>query len=801
MVLNDKGYLFLGKSENIGHYSKAFTPVDNRAKLFLHNGDVQIPGQKNIPFLQSSVTTGMLSTSHRQNKPVLDVSNEDNGNDYIALNTSLFERFMPACVIVNRQNEILHFLGESSNYLCLPRGKATSNLFDLLTDGLKATVSTLLKEVRESNHEIQYKNVKFHGEHKDETVTATVTPLENLPSGSEALYAIVFSANDGRGETEDSTEFEIDRVSATRIKNLELELKDYQHRLTSSIAERQNVSEELQAANEEMLTSNEELQSSNEELQSVNQELYTVNAEYQLKLTEVSQLNDDVTNFLASTMVGIMFIDNKMCIRRFTQYISAEFSVMDHDIGRPVNCISYNFVSGKIEDICAEVLQKLVPIEGEIVTNKDKVFFMRVAPYLSAESKVLGCVITFVEITSLKEGQRDLAAAVKDLSIERKAAEDANNAKSDFLSRMSHDIRTPLNSIIGSVNLATEEHNPPETQELLTAINVSSKYLLGLINDILDLSKIESGKIELNEEPYMRQEFLFGIKTIICPLMEFKNIDFTISHNGDGECVIVDKLRFNQIFFNLLSNAAKYTPNGGKVELILERLPDHDKKYGMRYCIRDNGIGMSEEFLKVCFDSFMQEHASLNAEIKGSGLGLAIVKHLVDEMHGTINVKSSVGQGTEFILEFYFNTTDRSVESVISSDIDESVLNGCRVLLVDDNEMNLQITTKLLERKGCLVNIALDGAKAVNTFASSANGYYDIIITDIRMPVMDGLEETRQIRAMSRPDAATIPIIALTADAFNEDMDKTVAAGMTSRLIKPVEPDLMYATIAGLIGR
>jgi len=306
--------------------------------------------------------------------------------------------------------------------------------------------------------------------------------------------------------------------------------------------------------------------------------------------------------------------------------------------------MAYNFVSEDISATCAEVLQTFVPVEREVQTNKGKTFFTRIAPYRSAENKVLGCVLTFVDVTTLKAGQRDLAATVQDLSVAREAAVEASHAKSDFLSRMSHDIRTPLNAILGSTSLALEEDNPPQTNEFLNSINVASKYLLGLINDILDLSKVESGKLDLTEEPYTRAEFLFSINTIIRPLMDFKRIQFSISSDGDGECVIVDKLRFNQIFFNLLSNAAKFTPEGGKVELRLEQIHDSNGKYGMRYYIRDTGIGMSDSFQKVCFEAFSQERTLQNAESKGSGLGLAIVKHLVDAMGGTISLKSELGK-------------------------------------------------------------------------------------------------------------------------------------------------------------
>ncbi|MDO5111832.1 MAG: CheR family methyltransferase [Clostridia bacterium] len=799
VALKEKGYLFLGKSENIGDYTKAFPVIDARTRLFGHNSEARIPGKTNIPFLRDPIRVVKAPHARKQDAGASASAAAENDADCIGLNTDLFERFMPASVVVNERNEAIHFLGEHSNYFRQLRGKTSLDLFDLLTEGLRITVSTLLKEARAQKREVQYKGVSFHGENRDETVTVTVAPIRRPRYEKEALFAIIFSGTEQRGETKEAAAFDFDLVSAQRITDLEQELTSVRMQLVRSVAEKESANEELQSANEEMLTSNEELQSSNEELQSVNQELYTVNAEYQLKLAEVSHLSDDITNFLSSTMVGVIFVDDGLHISRFTRHVATEFSVMEQDIGRPLDCIAYNFVSEDIEAICKSVIRDLTPVECEIRTKKDKTFFTRVAPYCSVDNRVAGCVITLMDITSLKAGQRDLAAAVQDLSAAREVAEEASHAKSDFLSRMSHDIRTPLNAIIGSIKLAMGEQNPPETDALLNSLDVASKYLLGLINDILDLSKIESGKIELTEEPYTRGEFLLSINTVIKPLMDFKNIRFTIQYDGDGECVMVDKLRFNQIFFNLLSNASKFTPEGGRVEFVLERIPDRGGKYGMRYYVRDNGIGMSEEYQKVCFESFSQERTMQNAEIKGSGLGLAIVKHLVDEMNGTIRVSSALGEGTEFVLEFYLNTAERCAEANITLDVDDSVLEGRRVLLVDDNEMNLMITEKILARKGCLVETAKNGAEAVDIFNSSERGYFSIILTDLRMPVMDGLEETRRIRALERPDAAAIPIIALTADAFNEERDKALAAGMTARLVKPVEPELLYATVASLV--
>ncbi|MDD3277575.1 MAG: response regulator [Lachnospiraceae bacterium] len=375
------------------------------------------------------------------------------------------------------------------------------------------------------------------------------------------------------------------------------------------------------------------------------------------------------------------------------------------------------------------------------------------------------------------------------------SAKQANHAKSDFLARMSHDIRTPMNAIIGMTELAGEEDNPPKTVEYLKNIDSSSHFLLGLINDILDLSKIESGKIKLLEEPLPLETFQQNIKTVILPLMEAKHIDFVMNSNCTVTCILTDKLRFTQIYFNLLSNAVKFTPEGGRIEFSCEHIPDRGGKYGMRCRIRDNGIGMSREFQKRLFEPFHQESRDTNFIQQGTGLGLAIVKNLVEAMEGSISVHSAIGKGTEFIVDLYVSTAELDTEKEKTFGGFDIDLSGVRILLVEDNKLNIVVAKRLLERKGCIVEVAANGRQAVQQFSQTPVFFYDAILMDVRMPVMDGIEATKQIRNMAKADAGTIPIIAMTADAFVEDQDKTKKAGMNAHLSKPIDPSLLYHTL------
>lgn len=374
-------------------------------------------------------------------------------------------------------------------------------------------------------------------------------------------------------------------------------------------------------------------------------------------------------------------------------------------------------------------------------------------------------------------------------------AESAAHAKSEFLSRMSHDIRTPMNAIIGLTHLAQEEEDLQVVREYLHNIDTSSDFLLGLINDILDMSKIENGELTLKEDAYTREEFMNSINTVIKPLMDKREIQFVFRMEENVECIRVDRLRYNQIFFNLLSNAAKFTPKGGTVEFTTEGLPVRDGKVGIRFHIKDNGIGMSPEFLPHLYDPFSQERAKGGEDVKGTGLGLPIVKSLVDIMGGTISVQSELGKGTEFIVELYVPVAEAETEKPVS-EIGTENLKDARILLVEDNDINIYVAQLILEKAGCLVEIAKDGKEAVEHFKESGINYYHAILMDVRMPIMNGIDATKAIRALNREDAATIPIIAMTADAFDEERKKTLEAGMNYHLSKPINPRLLYKILS-----
>ena len=391
---------------------------------------------------------------------------------------------------------------------------------------------------------------------------------------------------------------------------------------------------------------------------------------------------------------------------------------------------------------------------------------------------------------------RNQVAELRRMNVEmdaaRKEAEHANAAKQEFLSSMSHDIRTPMNAIIGMTSLATNSAGSPEQiQEYLRKIALSSKHLLGLINDVLDISKIESGKMLLNLETVPLQEAVDSIVNIIQPQAAAKNQRFRVTLREIlSENVRCDGVRLNQVLLNLLGNSVKFTPEQGAVELTVyqEALPEDASRVRTHFLVRDTGIGMSKEYQQVIFESFSREDNTRVRKTEGSGLGMAITKYIVDAMGGTISVHSEQGRGSEF--HVVFDLERAAAPAAQAADGGERTggvdLKGKRILLAEDNELNWEVARELLSILELELDWAENGEICAEKFRKSPVGYYDAILMDVRMPVMDGYEATAAIRGLERGDAA-VPIIAMTADAFSEDIQRCLACGMNDHLAKPID--------------
>ena len=466
-------------------------------------------------------------------------------------------------------------------------------------------------------------------------------------------------------------------------------------------------------------------------------------------------------------------------------------------------CMYYSPIEGTEWYMLMEVPYEIVDeMTGELSSSLN-----RNAITMMASVMLLILIIFFIYLMNLRAHSKQLEAARKSAEKAQKAAEQASLAKSEFLSRMSHEIRTPMNGIIGMTEIARQNtDNSQKVDDCLKKVSLSSKHLMLLINDVLDMSKIESGKIQLKNELFNLRLFLENIESIYSIQAEEKEIDFKISLFGSiDEFIEGDSLRLNQILTNLLSNAFKFTPKGGRIVLGVSELKHEENLILLRFSVKDTGIGIKEENLEKIFEAFEQENAEITHKFGGTGLGLSIVRRFSELMGGCVTVHSEYGKGSEFEVELPFTVTENShmidwkiEKSVNKMSVENKTYNfeGKHILLAEDNELNREIAVELLgTATGATIDEAEDGQKAVALFSESEVNYYDLILMDVQMPKLDGFEATKRIRAMKRSDAGVVPIFAMTANAFAEDEEKSRQAGMNAHLSKPLEISAVLAAM------
>ena len=454
-------------------------------------------------------------------------------------------------------------------------------------------------------------------------------------------------------------------------------------------------------------------------------------------------------------------------------------------------------------DNCTSRLDGLMQMEQGTQQEWDREFihqetgephYIHVTGFINEVQGAKKCIVDLSDRTGEHQTTLAVEAALE-------IAEKASQAKTDFLSNMSHDIRTPMNAIVGLTTLMENELDQPEKlAEHLHKLESSGQLLLGIINNILDMSRIESGKTTLSVEPMHLSQQLDQLSTMIRAQASEKAQTFTVSTHLRHENLLADPTRLNQVLMNILSNAVKYTPRGGHIRFEVEELPRNEHYAKYRFVVQDDGIGMSEAYQKALFDPFTREERSGTNKVQGTGLGMAITKNIVDLMGGSISVESATGKGTRFevVLEFPIDTEADAVpkaQALPEEPEDVSPLCGMNFLCAEDNAINAEILELLLESKGAHCKIYPNGQELVDAFVRVKPGEYDMILMDVQMPVMDGLEAARRIRSSENPLGRVIPILAMTANAFLEDMQKSKEAGMDEHLSKPVDIDALEQTV------
>lgn len=443
-----------------------------------------------------------------------------------------------------------------------------------------------------------------------------------------------------------------------------------------------------------------------------------------------------------------------------------------------------NFIKALIEH------EGVLEIEYQCNYNGKKIW-SRVGYILSEikDDKPYMVTVTMRNVSDIKTKQEAHNQALKDAY---EMARNANNAKTDFLSSMSHDIRTPMNAIMGMTVIAkNNKDNAEKLDDCLDKIASSSNHLLDLINDVLDMSKIESGKVTLNEEPLDLDDIIDDVLNIILPAARDKHIAVELKKEMPHAFVLGDVLRINQVFLNILSNAVKFTPENGKIDILIKEIePEYKNYYSYEFRFTDNGIGMSDEFISKIFTPFARSEESVIKNVEGTGLGMSIVKNIVDMMNGEIYVKSKLNIGSEFTVVLHLKPqSDMKSKTVKKDSVDNKNYDfkGKKILIVEDNKLNMDIAFEIIGYTGASIEKAENGKEAYEKYIMKKENYYDLIIMDIRMPIMNGYEATEKIRNAGRPDSKTVPIIAMTADAFSDDIRKAKEAGMNAHITKPFD--------------
>ncbi|MGB3308292.1 MAG: chemotaxis protein CheB [Nodosilinea sp.] len=935
-ALATEGVLFLGSSETLGDMEPEFKTINRPCKLFSKQRDSQL---SDIPISRQSFFEPVAFSGRSKAR-----DSQTNRLMGEVFRYALPERQI-TCLLINPDNRLLRVFYNSANLLEFPVGETVYDATEIVHPALRLPLSTALHRSNRDQQTVLYSGIRLDQNGEDRLVNLRVGLDQSNPAASETLLIAVLEICQRQTTTEDEPatdrRYDPGDEAAEQINELEYELQQTRENLQVTIEELETTNEEQQATNEEMLASNEELQSTNEELQSVNEELYTVNAEYESKIQELTQLNNDIDNLLRSTDIGVVFLDSALNIRKFTPAATTSINIRPTDLNRPLADLTNNLDCPRLFEMIQSVLDSGQSIEREVTqVQSGQHLLMRINPYLQDGNRQEGVVLTFININELKHVQSRLeqanamlenlyafspaglgllddqlrfvrinqtlaningaavedhqgrsvdemlptfadtlfprlnrvletGRAVEELEIrgtssqspnreqtwlascypvdfdtgrrgigmvmvevtqmveteaelrhsearlieQNQALEDAiavaqtadaaNQAKSEFLSNISHELRTPLNSILGVQQLLMRSEVVNSHGRLLQMLKGNSEQLLSLVNDILDLAKIESRRLELEQRSFSLTHLIGLVRDMFELQIQQKQLLLrTEVDEAIPDPLIGDDFRLQQVLSNLLSNALKFTSDGSIAVSVgfAESGSSHDGQapdraanpaiVWLRFAVADTGVGIAADQQSDLFQPFTQADGSTTRQYGGTGLGLAICRRIVELMGGQIGLESTLGQGSVFWFTVPLQTAAEedspaaSEGSVVGSleAAAASPLANLNILVVEDNPDNRELIATILKDTSCKMAFAVNGQQVLDKLAAES---FDLVLMDCQMPVMDGYEATRQLR-QREGGQRHIPVIGLTAHAGAENRQRCLQAGMDDYISKPL---------------
>jgi two-component system, chemotaxis family, CheB/CheR fusion protein len=811
-ALNEDGFLMLGKSENISQSANLFTAFNKKYKIFArkHNS-----GARTLPALlpRYAQQAYIEGNTQQNNKPkakqtTLHVAVNQNSLDN-AIDAVLVSGFMPASVVINHQMEIVQFRGTTDLFLTHPKGKATLNILKMARPEIAFELRNAINKVIKTKQPYSKNGIEMNASNSQTALrimSLDIVPLkiDDMISGAdEPLLLVVFKeheqietffANPQSGEKGASL------AKDRRIKKLELELAAAQAEALGITMEHEAFTEELQSANEEVVSSNEELQTLNEELEtskeeieSANEELTTTNQELQTRNDLLNEAYEYADALFSTLHEPMLVLDKNLRVKSANDsfynifYVNKDDTegVLLYDLGNKQWDIP------RLRELLDDILTRNTHFRDFEISHVfpsigEKTMLLnarRIIQKMNQEELIL---LAISDVTKNKLFEKELMDA-------KIKAENATKSKQQFLSNMSHEIRTPLNSILGFTNVLLKSQLGEDQKDFVQAINTSGKSLNVLINDILDLAKVDAGRMTFENQPFDIRKSIGSILHSFYLKIKEKNLEIVKEFDSDIPLIVMgDSVRLNQIFLNLMSNAVKFT-HKGKISVNLKLLKDDEDKVIIEFTVSDTGIGIAANKIDTIFNVFEQAEIGTANSYGGTGLGLAIVKQLIEFQGGSISLKSKPDVGSTFTFILPFGKTNMKAEEEIEELVLDSDIKNLNVLVAEDIELNQLLIKIILTDFGFKFDIVKNGKLAIEKLKDNQ---YDIVLMDLQMPEMNGFEATEHIRQEMK---SKIPIIALTADVTTADVSKCQVFGMNDYISKPINESILYKKIVKLV--